>query len=149
MISICSACRGTGLRPERAMGDPEGQKPCTRCGGHGIMGFRGDDNPRQEPLDPDLKDYLDFFEGMGVQRCSDPTCPNFGTNHAHFTVSNAHLLHESPFMCMFADPDAHGNVMPCENDAVWFDTWNQWACGSHKHLLKGKGYRYESDHQHD
>lgn len=31
----CPDCHGTGLKPERAMGDPEGQEPCPTCQGTG------------------------------------------------------------------------------------------------------------------
>lgn len=31
----CEACHGTGLKPERSMGDPQGQETCEACGGTG------------------------------------------------------------------------------------------------------------------
>lgn len=31
----CQKCKGSGLMPERAMGDPQGQLPCDACAGTG------------------------------------------------------------------------------------------------------------------
>lgn len=32
-VATCARCNGSGLEPEQYMGDPEGQKPCSACGG--------------------------------------------------------------------------------------------------------------------
>lgn len=34
-VSACAACGGSGLKPERYMGDPQGQESCPECGGSG------------------------------------------------------------------------------------------------------------------
>lgn len=33
----CPACNGSGLKPERHMGDPQGQEPCEQCKGAGAI----------------------------------------------------------------------------------------------------------------
>lgn len=33
--NTCHACKGSGLKPERYMGDPQGQEDCPECGGSG------------------------------------------------------------------------------------------------------------------
>ena len=33
--TTCGTCKGSGLRPERYMGDPQGQRPCPACNGTG------------------------------------------------------------------------------------------------------------------
>jgi DnaJ-class molecular chaperone len=37
---ICPDCRGSGLKPERFMSDPQGQEPCESCDGTGKAGDR-------------------------------------------------------------------------------------------------------------
>jgi signal peptide peptidase SppA len=45
----CPDCSGTGLQPEKFMGDPEGQKPCPSCNGTGKASSTSDTAQERSP----------------------------------------------------------------------------------------------------
>jgi signal peptide peptidase SppA len=47
---VCTACNGSSLKPERFMSDPQGQEPCSECGGTGKTSARAS-AATTEPVD--------------------------------------------------------------------------------------------------
>lgn len=52
----CPACNGAGLKPERYMGDPQGQERCPECGGTGKPAAAEAPEPQPKPVQPPTDD---------------------------------------------------------------------------------------------
>lgn len=62
----CPDCGGSGLKPERAMGDPQGQEPCDTCRGTGMV------NTEAEASTPAISAVKD---PKAVEPDEDGNCP--------------------------------------------------------------------------